>query len=773
MASHLEESGLDELELDPDRFEPSKKTLIVDRFMNRFIRIGGILIIGAVLGIFGFILFEILPLFQEASVKAAKTAQLPEGNYVEIGIDEWAELPFAIRSDGTFVFIDVAHGNEVREYTPNFEKSGEDGADVTLVTAIRYDAGLEQAVLGTSDGNYATVELQFATEWEGDDRRIVHDATLGENRMLSDLKVPIQSIDLGQSKESLLVAGIQQQRDQYHLNAVRLTRQKSLFGEEKFELDRRYDLTGVLNGRPVELLVSSAADQIVVLLDTGRVAYFYLTGDEFVLRQEFTPFEDLDDPTVAEMGFLLGDVSLVFGSVTGENRVFSLYQQGDQSIRQFGQIKAFPNLSGAATFFAPSLRNKAFLTGNGDTASLRYSTTETVRWEETLPFTVSDAAINKDYDHLLFLDSKSQLHLYELDDPHPESSLRAFFGKVWYEGHDEPAYEWQSTGGTDAFEPKLSMIPLIFGTFKGTFYAMLFALPIAILAALYTSQFMHPDFRAVVKPVMEVMASLPSVVLGFLGALWLAPILETRVPSVILIVVLVPLVGLLFGGFWGRLPARFRQKIRPGWEFIAFFPILILVMYVGWQLGPWLEKMVFTVHDPATDQVIADFRRWWTQRLGEDFDQRNSMIVGFMMGFLVIPIIFTIAEDALSNVPASLRSASLACGASRWQTAFRIVLPTASAGIFSAFLIGFGRAVGETMIVVMATGNTPIMDWNIFNGMRTLSANLAVELPEAPQYSTLFRALFLGAMILFIITFITNTAAELARQYLREKYQAG
>ena len=101
--------------------------------------------------------------------------------------------------------------------------------------------------------------------------------------------------------------------------------------------------------------------------------------------------------------------------------------------------------------------------------------------------------------------------------------MRAFFGKIWYEDAPEPAFVWQSTGGSDEFESKLSLVPLIFGTLKGTFYAMLFALPIALLAAIYTSQFLHANVKAIVKPTMEIMASLPSVVLGFLGAWWLAP----------------------------------------------------------------------------------------------------------------------------------------------------------------------------------------------------------------------------------------------------------
>jgi len=202
---------------------------------------------------------------------------------------------------------------------------------------------------------------------------------------------------------------------------------------------------------------------------------------------------------------------------------------------------------------------------------------------------------------------------------------------------------------------------------------------------------------------------------------------------------------------------------------LVFLPVLLMIVYGAWQFGPAFERLLFVVGNGS--EKVADFRLWWPHITGAKFEQRNSLVVGFMMGFAVIPIIFTISEDAISNVPGALRSGSLALGASRWQTAMRVVLPTASAGIFSAMMIGLGRAVGETMIVVMATGNTPVMDFNIFSGMRTLSANIAVELPEAPLHSTLYRALFLGAMILFLMTFVVNTVAEILRQHLREKYK--
>ena len=165
-------------------------------------------------------------------------------------------------------------------------------------------------------------------------------------------------------------------------------------------------------------------------------------------------------------------------------------------------------------------------------------------------------------------------------------------------------------------------------------------------------------------------------------------------------------------------------------------------------LAWWSAGFLATACFPPS--FSGNFRRWLGEGpLGMQYDQRNSILIAFGLGFTVIPIIFSLAEDSLSNVPYSMTAASMAVGASRWQTLWRVVLPSASPGIFAATMIGFGRAVGETMIVLMATGNTPILDWSPFNGMRTLSANIAVEIPEAPVGGTLYRVLFLCAVLLF------------------------
>jgi phosphate transport system permease protein len=250
------------------------------------------------------------------------------------------------------------------------------------------------------------------------------------------------------------------------------------------------------------------------------------------------------------------------------------------------------------------------------------------------------------------------------------------------------------------------------------------------------------------------------VVLGFLAGLWLAPRVEKFLPGLVLMAVVLPLLILAAGAGWQRLPRGFRGRFPAGSEAILFVGVLAAGIALCVRLAAPFERLAFH----------GDFKDWILRWTGLGYDQRNAVVVGLAMGFSVIPILFAIAEDAFSNVPANLVAGSLAMGADRWQTVTRVVLPTASPGIFSAIMIGFGRAVGETMIVLMATGNTPIMEWNPFNGFRTLSANIAVEIPEAPHGGTLYRTLFLAALLLFVMTFLVNTAAELVRQRLRERY---
>jgi phosphate transport system permease protein len=374
---------------------------------------------------------------------------------------------------------------------------------------------------------------------------------------------------------------------------------------------------------------------------------------------------------------------------------------------------------------------------------------------------------------------------------------------------------------------------------KAAIYSMLFAVPIALLGAIYTSEFLHARMRGVIKPTIEMMAALPSVVLGFVAALVLAPLVQSWVFASIIVFFLIPTVVIAFAYFWQLLPTRLITRYSGTPQFVIASLLGVLSIVVAVRAAPGLEKFLFGGSIVAwldgrtgTDMPIVFFlvfplsilvlyavqRKFLSSRLVEminnwgrlrtgiyqiarvfvfiilgsvlsyffsrfliglgwhpretllgTYVQRNTFVVGIAMGFAVIPIIYTIAEDALSAVPAHLKSASLGCGATRWQTATRIMIPTALSGIISAVMIGFGRAVGETMIVVMAAGNTPILDVNIFNGLRALSANIAVELPEAAKDSTLYRVLFLTALVLFFMTFILNTVAESVRLRFRRK----
>ncbi|MFN5757005.1 MAG: ABC transporter permease subunit, partial [Planctomycetia bacterium] len=427
---------------------------------------------------------------------------------------------------------------------------------------------------------------------------------------------------------------------------------------------------------------------------------------------------------------------------------------------------------------------------------------------------------------------------WAFDPGYPEVSLRGLFGRVWYENYPGAVHAWETTGH-ESFEAKFGLVPLIFGTLKATLYSMLFATPIAILAAIYSSQFLHPRWKARVKPTIEMMASLPSVVLGFIAGLVFAPLVEPAAMAVITGFFTVPLTLLLGAHLWQLLPSGWRSILSVwrlpviavvalpagalaarwaaplverllfqgdfrgwldgrggsglgGWV-LALLPLagIAAATICGRFVSPWLRrKTVGSSRGQAALMslgtflagitlavVIAMAAAMFCDALRLDtrggifgtYVQRNAMIVAIGMSFAIIPLIFTIADDALSSVPDHLRSASLGAGATPWQTAVRVIVPAAASGLFSAVMIGLGRAVGETMVVLMAAGNTPLMGWNLFNGFQTLSAAIATELPEAARGSAHYRVLFLAALVLFAMTFVVNTAAEIVRQRFRRR----
>jgi phosphate transport system permease protein len=474
---------------------------------------------------------------------------------------------------------------------------------------------------------------------------------------------------------------------------------------------------------------------------------------------------------ITALEWALGGVTILAGDANGQVSAFfrARLSEADEEPRLV-RARTFPALQGEIRSLVPSRRDRTFiaLADNGDLGVFFGTTGHELARSAVGPQGPTSAgranglALAPRGDAIYVADGAT-LRPMRLFNPHPEVSIRALFGGLWYEGYPGEDHVWQSTGGTDDFEVKLSLRPLIFGTIKGTAYALLFAIPIAVAAALYTSQFASPGVRSVVKPAVEIMAALPSVVIGFIAGLWLAPLADRHLMAVLLMLAATPFLGVLGAVFAPAVKPRMPRSLHDGGYEILVIPVVLITGY--WVLlgaAPAVEAALFR----------GDLRLWLSEVARLSYDQRNCLVVGIAMGFAVIPIIFTISEDAFSSVPSNLSAASLALGASRWQTALQVVLPTASPGVFSAVMVGFGRAVGETMIVLMATGNTPVFDWSIFNGMRTLSANIAVEIPEAPQGGTLYRILFLAASLLFAMTFAVNTLAEVIRQRLRERYRA-
>ncbi|MBK1883727.1 ABC transporter permease subunit [Luteolibacter pohnpeiensis] len=743
---------------DPKRFEVSRGTLLFDRFMGIAIRLGGISVILAVFGIFYFIGKEVVPLFQSAEVKPVGMMHSDVPPAV-MGVDEWGKLPFFYNGGDKLVFIQAKDQSRKEVDLPDLNGG--------QITAFSYDPVHQRVALGLADGQVGSFAVHYQQTYE-DGKLSGVDASVEEEPFfqLEHGDGPVTEISYGDSGTGRIIAAKREGSTGSSVSIVQLGMKRSLLGKGKLSLIGETEVSTELPA-PASLVRSSQNGAMVLIAcENGEVAYFLADSEGVSKRQTFKPF---DTAVPRQINFLFGGVSIIVTGSDGEQSQWSLFRKNGEGERLFGETKTFPNLPQGKVLFAGSQRNRSFLTGAGKHLSIRHSTSGAVRWEGETDLDPVAAVLDAKGENFIVAAADGSAERYSIHDPHPDSSWRAFFGKVWYEGGSEPVYQWQSTGGTDDFEPKLSLIPLIFGSLKGTFYALLFSIPVALLAALFSAAFLPPDIKKVVKPTMEIMSSLPSVVLGFLAGLWLAPILENRVPSVLLMLISIPLTALLTGFVWCRLPIQIRNRFEGGREWLVVLPFLALAAWLSWSLGPVIEKIFFVYKDPATGKEIADFRVWWPHATGARFEQRNSLVLGFMMGFAVIPVIFTIAEDALSNVPKSLTAAASALGANRWQVVWTVMLPVASSGIFSALMIGFGRAVGETMIMVMATGNTPVTQWNIFNGMRTLSANIAVELPEASEGSTHYRTLFLGAVVLFAMTFVMNTIAEVLRQRLRER----
>jgi len=736
-----------------------RRRLVLDRWNRGLIAAGGQGVIALILAMFVFLVIEAFPLVRGAEVKPADDASLSAAPSA-VWVDPYRTHVASVSSDGTLQVVRLADGATVLERSLLPEVPlGVEGTGANRSAALEAAPATVERVsparpetpllVSTSDGRLLVAELVFAPSFV-DNRRVVTPA-LGEIRIfvLDPGGRPLLAAAARSSDGTTTVVG---QRASGELVMQRIAVEENLFTGERTETLERSSLGSAIVA--TQLVIDPSQRSLYAGTAAGEVAWWDLgEGGE--------PAEILSDlgSPVTAMALLKGGRTLVVGRQDGS--IANLFRIRRALSENLTRVRTLGPLASAVTHLAPSGRDRSFLAvGEGGEAALFFATSERLLWSGRSPVASPSAVSLSPKGDVAVFGGEGRITSLVVDAPHPEVSWRTYFGRLWYEGAEKAEAIWQSTGGSDDFESKLGLLPLIFGTLKGTLYSLFLAVPIAILGAMYTSQFVHPRLQRVLKPTVEMMASLPSVVLGLVAGLWLAPKLESHFPALVVALVLTPPLLIVSGALWAAAPAAFRARFTTGSE-VIWFAVALLVGWAGiFEAGPWFEKLLFA----------GDYQAWFYETLGLRYDQRNAAVVGIAMGFAVIPIIFSIAEDAFSSVPQNLAAGSLALGANRWETVTQVVLPTASPAIFSAVMVGLGRAVGETMIVLMATGNTPIMDWSPFNGFRTLSANIAVEIPEAPHGGTLYRTLFLTALLLFAFTFVINTVAELVRVRLRKKF---
>ena len=721
-----------------------------DRMAGMGIAVGGSSVILAVLLICFYLLYEVAPLFSSASIDAEASYTLPaedQGESLYLTTEEQAEVGMRVTSNGSIVFFSVADGSVI-DTVKNLRTE--------KVTAFAVESDTSRLMaFGYEDGKALIVKHDYRISYPDSKRKItpVVEYPYGEDAVdVTDFA--IRKLTLRDGSDSLTMAAIGDTS-----SAITKVTKDVNFITEEVELSEQSEPLPFVPD-VASMLLSGNQRYLYVATRSGAMSEFDLRDfDNIELKNELSLFKD-DATKLVSMSYLLGKSSIMVADSSG--RVSQWFNvRNDETneekltfIRDVKQPIALVDL-------AMEQRRKGFATldERGLVAIYNATSTRQVLNEKLSDNSARLISFAPRANGLLLEDSKG-LHFFRVDNEHPEVSWSSLWGKVWYEGYQEPTYTWQSSAANNDFEPKYSLMPLAFGTLKAAFYAMLMAVPLAICGAIYTAYFMAPALRRKIKPVIELMEALPTVILGFLAGLFFAPFLEENLVATFSILVILPVGILLFAYIWSRLPQQIRWLVPEGWQPLVLIPVVVFLAWFCLALSPIVELNVFD----------GNVRGWITNDLGITFDQRNALVVGFAMGFAVIPTIFSITEDAIFSVPKSLTQGSLALGATYWQTMTRVVLPTASPGIFSAIMIGMGRAVGETMIVLMATGNTPIMDVNIFEGMRTLAANLAVEVPESEVGSSHYRILFLAAFVLFIFTFIVNTIAETVRQHLRKKY---
>lgn len=727
-----------------------------DKIFGSTMAIGGISVIIAILLIFFYLFWVVIPLFSSPSLTPGDTysvaSEQSDESILYAALEEYAEIAFMLRDTGQYQFIDATSGTEidsgdiVDQSAPIATTSAGDPSTRAIFAAV----GLNQVQV---------IRPEYKLSYPNDKRKITPDLTypLGSDPItIESDPSPIRLIS-GQSTEDETTIVTLSAANK--LTLTHITKEES-FLDDEVTIEQESTEIPLYESAIKTMRLDIDQRELILVTDNNELVLFDVQNKRSPKLVDRVSL-DTDGHPITTLEFLAGGISILVGDAGGTiSQWFPVRDQNNNYSLQ--KVRSFNATNSPINDIQPEYFRKGFVAADASgTVSFYHTSAE----RHLLSYQISQQALNKiaigpRANALLSIDENGNANLATVHNEHPEVSFKSLWQEVWYESRDKPEYIWQSSSASSDFEPKFSLTPLTFGTIKAAFYAMVFAMPLAILGAVYTAYFMTPKMRAIVKPSIEVMAALPTVILGFLAGLWLAPLIERYLPGVFIATITVPLSFIAASAVFHLLPEKIKYRIPDGWEAAMLIPLVCFGVWFSFLISPGIETAFFGGNMP----------NWISENLGLAYDQRNSLVVGMAIGFAVIPTIFSISEDAVFGVPKHLTTGSLALGATPWQTVIGVVLLTASPGIFSAVMIGLGRAVGETMIVLMATGNTPIMDLNIFQGFRALSANIAVEMPESEVDSTHYRILFLAALVLFAVTFIFNTVAEVVRQRLREKY---
>lgn len=732
------------------------RRLFSDKVFKQVMTAGGIGVIVAVSAIFFYLASVVVPLFLPPSVENQTKFASPglvSQSTVAFTAEEQREIGVRIGDQGAISFFAFDTGAMLAE-TPLPLPEG-----VTVTSFYKGDESTFVAAFGLSDGRAVLAKFGFQVTFPDGKRNIepLIEYPLGQEPIQIDTQgKPLVHLAVQQSDAGSTLAAVTED-GRLLLSAV-VTTTNRMTGETKSEVQQS-EITPVPPNIG-QVLIESKQREMYVLSGASELVRYGITDKTAPIRIEVIPLLP-EGEKVTRMTMLSGGHSIIVGTDKGNlSQWFLVRKEGIDFL--LTRIREFTPMPGAVTALAPEFFRKGFIVGDSTgTLGSYYATSNRLLFTEKLsdkPLTV--LAVPPRGNGYLAKDADGIVYSAKVENHYPEVSYSSLWQKVWYENYEDPDYVWQSSAANADFEPKFSLAPLTYGTLKAATYSMLVAVPLALLGAIFTAYFMSPKLRTVVKPTIEVMEALPTVILGFLAGLWLAPFVENNLAGVLISIVFLPAGFVLAAYLFHLLPESIRSRVPPGWEAAMLLPVLVLMFWFFFQIGHPIEAAFFG----------GDMPNWLSNEMGIGYEQRNSLVVGIAMGFAVTPTIFSIAEDAVFSVPKHLTSGSLALGATPWQTLMGVVLLTASPGIFSAIMIGLGRAVGETMIVLMATGNTAVMDFSLFSGFRTLSANIGVEMPEAGVGETHYRLLFLSALVLFGFTFVVNTAAEIVRQRLREKY---